>query len=446
MGSLEIDPAKSGYWLIDGEPTVLLGGSIEDNIFQVENVELHLDALVAAGGNYLRCTLSCRDEGDAWPFAFDSSRGLYDLTRVEGPFWDRFDRFIALTRERGIVVQIELFDRFDYARGPWKRNPFNPANNVNYDTAASGLKTEYSQHPGTRQNPFFRSLPTLEDNPQLLRFQEAFVARVLQTTLSQPHVLYCISNETGESPLWGYYWAEFIRERARQAGTEAYVTEMWNQHDPNHPQHAATWQNPQTYAFIDVSQINHYTGQEHWDKLMAFRAMLIRSAVKRPMNMVKIYGANSSAYGTTRDAQERFWRSLLAGVAAVRFHRPPTGLGLSEIAASNIRAARMLAAAIDLPQCRPEAGQLQQCSPNEAYTTGLSGKAHAVFFPDGGDLFLVDTTIVPETSAEVRWLDIRAGEWSEPKPLRADEAGGYRLLSPREEGYWLAVVRLNPTR
>ena len=65
------------YWQYDGRPTLLLGGSIEDNLFQIPDLGEHLDTLVAAGGNYVRCTMSSRDEGNVWPFA--KSGDLYDL-------------------------------------------------------------------------------------------------------------------------------------------------------------------------------------------------------------------------------------------------------------------------------------------------------------------------------------------------------------------------------
>ncbi len=49
------------YWQFRGEPVLLLGGSVEDNLFQIPNLEEHLDLLAAAGGNYVRNTMSSRD-------------------------------------------------------------------------------------------------------------------------------------------------------------------------------------------------------------------------------------------------------------------------------------------------------------------------------------------------------------------------------------------------
>jgi hypothetical protein len=148
------------YWQYKGEP-VLLGGSVEDNLFQIADLEEHLDLLASVGGNYVRCTMSSRDEGDVWPFERDAATGLYDLTKPGEEYWRRFARFLELAAERDIVAQFEVWDRFDFARAPWQRNPYNPRNNVNYTARESGLPEVIDTHPGQRENGFFRSLPAL---------------------------------------------------------------------------------------------------------------------------------------------------------------------------------------------------------------------------------------------------------------------------------------------
>ena len=75
------------YWSYRGSPVLLLGGSIEDNLFQIRDLERHLDLLASVGGNYVRCTMSSRDEGDAWPFERDPASGLYDLDQPGKVYW-----------------------------------------------------------------------------------------------------------------------------------------------------------------------------------------------------------------------------------------------------------------------------------------------------------------------------------------------------------------------
>jgi hypothetical protein len=102
-------------------------------------LEAHLDLLVSVGGNYVRNTMSSRDEGNLWPHHRDPETGRYDLDRFSDAYWQRFRDFLEMTRRRGIIVQIEVFDRFDYARDPWDANPFNPKNNINYTAEEIGL-------------------------------------------------------------------------------------------------------------------------------------------------------------------------------------------------------------------------------------------------------------------------------------------------------------------
>ncbi|MEX0601106.1 MAG: hypothetical protein WD205_10705, partial [Rhodothermales bacterium] len=254
------------YWQMGDEPVMLLGGSREDNLFQIDDVEDHLDLLESAGGNYVRNTMSSRDSGDVWPFARLES-GLYDLERPSEGYFDRLSHLLKAPHERGVVVQIELWDRFDYAREPWLANPFRPANNINYTIEESGLRNEYPAHPGSNDNPFFRTVPGENDHALILRYQRAHVDRILDLTLPYPNVLYTMDNETNGIESWGAYWARYIQEAADRAGVDVYTTEMWDAWDLRDEQHRRTLDHPDLYAFADVSQNNHNTGQEHWDNL-----------------------------------------------------------------------------------------------------------------------------------------------------------------------------------
>ena len=180
------------YWQYKGKPVLLIGGSVEDNLFQIPNLEAHLDLLASCGGNYVRCTMSSRDEGDVWPFERDPDTGLYDLNVPGAEYWQRFERFLELTAARDIVAQFEMWDRFDFARAPWQDNPYNPKNNVNYTAAESGLKEEINTHPGRRESAFFRTVPALENNEVVLHYQQQQVDKMLShlAQLRQRALLY----------------------------------------------------------------------------------------------------------------------------------------------------------------------------------------------------------------------------------------------------------------
>ena len=340
------------FWEFKGAPTLLLGGSDHDNLFNHPDVgpaglESHLDLLAACGGNYVRNTMSSRGEGNPWPFAQDPETGLYNLDEMSEEYWQRFERFLAWTAERDIIVQIEVFDRFDYAQNWWDINPFNPKNNINYTAEESGLPEIVPGHAGQRQNTFFRSVPELENNTVILPYQEAFVDMMLSYSLPRGNVLYCISNETNEEAEWGAYWAMYIRNAAEEAGVDAHVTEMWDPWDLNHPMHRRTIDHPEIYTFIDISQNNHQSGQSHWDNAQAVRRRIADSP--RPINNVKMYGGLTHG-GSYAEGLRRMWRNALGGMASARFHRPgewtdagpPWGAGLSEDAQAYIRTTRYI--------------------------------------------------------------------------------------------------------
>ena len=433
------------YWQYKGEPVLLLGGSVEDNLFQITNLREHLDLLHSVGGNYVRCTMSSRDEGDIWPFELDLHTNQYDLEKPGAEYWRRFERFLELTAERDIIAQLEIWDRFDFARAPWGSNPYNPRNNVNYTVEDSGLKEEIDTHPGQRENAFFRSVPELENNRLILQFQQRQVDQMLSISLQYGNVLYCMDNETNESPEWGWYWARYIQARATEAGVGVETTEMWDAWNLLDGEHAATFDHPEIFSFVDISQNNHQPADHHWLNPQEIRRRFRASGRARPMNSVKIYGANSGRYGSTRDAQERFWRNIFGGLASSRFHRPPSGLGLNGIAQAHIKSMRMLADKMNIFACEPHNDLLANRSWNEAYCTADPGAEYAVFFPDGGNVTL-DVSHPRGKPVTIRWLDIRNSHWTietteNDASSYIEPAGRLRLITPKEEGYWVALVQ-----
>ena len=446
------------YWQYQGEPVLLLGGSDQDNPFNHPNlsghgVEAHLDLLAEAGGNYIRNTMTSRDrivednpffnDDNIYPFHQDPDTGLYDLERFNDAYWERFRDFLDMTAERGIIVQIEIWDRVDYARDHadypavgWSAQPYNPANNINYTAAESGLPEVVDTHPGQRENPFFRTTPEQEDNPLVLAYQEAFVEELLSISLDYGHVLYCISNETNESEHWSGYWARFIRDRAAEAGVGVEITEMWDAHDLANPMHRHTFDHPDLYSYVDISQNNHQTGQTHWDNMQAARELV--ADPPRPVNSVKIYGGERHG-GGVEEGMRKFWRNVMGGLASARFHRPIrpdfTGAGLNELAQTHIRSARMLQDTFDIFGAEPDNGLLADRGPDEAYCATLPGEQYAVYFTDGGtaQIDLAES----DGAYALRWLNILESEWTGEDSV----SGGAAVeLSAPGDGPWAAVL------
>lgn len=151
-GRIQPWPENPRYWQYKGEPVLLLGGSKDDNLFQIPDLKQHLDEMARAGGNYIRNTMSDRkDYGfEVYPFK-QLPDGKYDLEQWNEEYWTRFENMLRWTAERDIIVQIEVWDRFDYSTTRWPPHPYNPANNINYTAAQSGLAPEYPDQSRPQQ-------------------------------------------------------------------------------------------------------------------------------------------------------------------------------------------------------------------------------------------------------------------------------------------------------
>lgn len=145
-----------------------------------------------------------------------------------------------------------------------------------------------------------------------------------------------------------------MADKAKAEGKKIYITEMWDNWNLKSEHHKRTFDHPERYPFCDVSQNNHQTGDKHWDNFQWVRSYI--STNPRPINAVKTYGADGGRFGTSEDGVQRWWLHLLGGAAAVRFHRPDSGLGLSKLSISSIKAARKLESIVKLWDLRPDNG------------------------------------------------------------------------------------------
>ena len=425
------------YWQYKAKPVLLLGGTDDDNLFQWTGSRLteQLDLLKSVGGNYVRCTMSGRDKGNVWPFR--QVNGKYNLDQRDNEYWRRLENFLKATHERDIIVQVEIWATYDFYREFWQRHPFNPKNNINYTVEQTGLSERGDHRSGHSENVFFQSVPAVRNQKTMLKYQRRFVDKMLSISLKFGHVLYCIDNETAATPQWGKYWSEYVKAKAEEAGVDVQTTEMRYDHlDKNPPIPHATFDDPDTYSFVDVSQNSHKRGQRHWDSL---RLQLSRVADNvRPLTNVKIYGADSGPERWFRadvDGVERFWRNIFGGLASARFHRPPFGLGLTDKAQANIRSLRMLTDSMDIFTCAAHNDLLSGRKPNEAYCLANPGKEYAVYFPDGGEVKLDISDVKWELKA--RWLNIAQSRWAKGKTLKG---GGIVALTPPGTGQWLVLL------
>ena len=435
---IQIYKENPRYWQYKGEPILLIGGSVEDNLFQIPNLREHLELMKSVGGNYVRSTMSWVDEGDVPPHKKIGDK--YDLNQWNDEFWTRFRNFITWTHEMDIIVQIEVWATFNYYREPWAANPFNPKNNSNYTAEETGLPTVVKDHPVATGNNFFWSVPKERNQQNVLKYQEMFVDKLLDETLSYGHILYCMDNETAVTAAWGEYWATYIQKKAKEAGRDVETTEMWDPWDLSDKKHKATFDHPETYSFCDISQNNHQKRQRHWDNAQKIRAKLTPI---RPINNIKIYGADGGRFGSTRDGLERFWRNIFGGFASARFHRPDSGVGLSEIAQAHLKSMRMITNKMNVFTCEPRNDLLSNREDNEAYVFANPGKEYAVYFPNGGsvDLDLRTNAKTDAKKIDIRWLNISKSEWKMGKIIPFRDS---LTLSQPTDSHWVVLVQVKP--
>lgn len=425
------------YWQYKDAPVMLLGASSDDNLFQWPEELLipHLDSMKAVGANYVRCTMSDRqDKGfEAYPFA-KNENGKYDLNQLNDDYFNRFEFFLKETQKRDIIVQIEVWDRFDYSRNHWPAHPFNPQNNVNYTSDESGLALEYPDHPGANKQPFFFTTPEQRNNEVLLPYQKKRVEKILEVAFKYNNVLYCIDNETSGEEAWATYWAEFIQNKADESGKNICITQMWDAWDLTSEQHKRTFDHPERYKFCDVSQNNQKKGQEHWDNFQKVRKYI--SSQPRPMNTVKTYGADGGRHGNTKNGLERWWRHVLNGAASARFHRPTSGLGLSEYSMNSVKIAREIEKTTPFWELKAGNELLLEREENEAYLAAKPGATYVLFFTTEGEVGLDLTEYAAEFT--IKWADIRNGIWTDENILAGGEVATITAPGKNE---WVAVIR-----
>jgi hypothetical protein len=432
------------YWQYKSEPVLLLGGSKTDHIFLAEELKEHLDEIAAVGANYVRNTMSQREGVELKPHK-RLPGGKFDLEQWNDDYWQRFADCLRWCHERDIIMQIEVWDRFDFSTEHWEISPWRPQNNINYDGQQTGLAAAYPAHPSQDRQPFFHTIPGMDrydgaKSDLIRKHQERFVEKMLAESLKYPNVLYCMNNETSTDPKWGHYWMKFIRERAERIGVIVYCTDMFD--DVWKPKQSEKLRraldDPQMYPFLDVSQVNSRTfNEDQWNNI--FWMAQQREAHPRPLNHTKIYsdGQKSFGTGTPIDGVERYWRNLIAGSASVRFHRPDSGIGLNDTAKACIRAARKAESLIPLWEVRTTMELLSNRETDEAYLAALAGEKYLLYFTDGGSVTLDLTD--HSRKFELRWINVSTGDWGATTTVQ----GGSKVdvAAPGKSGWVATIVR-----
>ena len=156
-----------------------------------------------------------------------------------------------------------------------------------------------------------------------------------------------------------------------------------------------------------------------------------------PITNIKVYGSDSAPspvdyWGDTDEAVARFWRNIIGGCASARFHRPPWGIGLNEVARASLKSARMMTDSMDFFKHVPANHFLAGREPNEAYCMAFEGEEYLVYFPASGSV----TLKASEEDYVVRWLDIGNATWHETENLQMPG-----ILSTPGDRHWAVFLK-----
>jgi len=467
------------YWSYDGRRVLLLGGwnhghnpfidhdtdndRDKQGVSTPTQIEKAMDELAGAGGNLLRCVLDPGMAAGIQGFDFCAKSGTqYDLNTMTGPFWTRIETFIAEAQKRDIIVQIELWDRFDWIDGSWGSwpvSPWNPKNNGNYTTASSGLAASYksfARHPflhGVPGHPEYEkaSASRKQKYDRVRRFQDKFVDKLLSITLRYRNVLYCMNNETHADPAWGQYWMKFIERKAKARGNSVSTTDMFDDVFRAQSSRGLTYQlaHRDAYDYVDASQANsRHADEAHWNAVKWIAEAARKTDPPYLLHMTKVYGNDIALDGKpwsrfkpgdSDNAIEEWWRNLLAGVAGVRFHRPTAGIGLCTESKNCIRATRKVETRVKFWDVEPRLDLLTNRQPDEAYLAADPGSVYILYFTkNGGGSVGLKLDKYPGKTFELRWVNVATGNGGPATTI----AGGSTITinRPNASAHWVATI------
>ena len=436
------------YWEYNGQPTLLLGGMVhgEPHLFTKSELISELDKLKAAGGNYMRDTMAIYTKThvqDVYPFV-KRSDGKFDLNQLNPVFWNYVKTFYEETQKRGMIVQVELWDQWEFFKTMWDQGVWNPKNNINYTQSATGIPEVFNDIPYRVRHPFF--LAHQDSNKKVvLKYQEAYIKKLLNVGKPFNNIIYEIGNESSEPQSWNDHWAKFVHAHA---GKKVYVTDQRGDYNPKGDL-LYVIDHSEMYSFMDLAQIGmgHTSDwhQKHYDDYVNVINRVKASDLKRPCNVTKMYkwirSWGDKYKGGDDVSVNRLWHGIFSGLAGVAFHpQGSAGSAMTPLALRHIKSMRTFSNMLDITKMEPGNGKLSDRSTDEAYALSErnNGNSQAVYFTGKSDHKVsLDLRNVAGT-LKLTWFDPDTGQMQSPKSFNA--GGVYTLLAP-SNSRWVAIIK-----
>lgn len=231
-----------------GKPVILIGDYSWDTFSNVNFDYVRMfDSLKARGLDFTRVWLwkqytwdsadrapnicPYRREG---PGVANDGKPKYNLDKYDPAFFDRLKHMCEAAQKRGIYLQLILLDtwmlKHDYL---WRLAAFNRDNNVNHvdgDPRNTGTGTD-GEHGYCSQG-----------NPKALKYQKAYIRKVVETVNSYNNIFFEVANENFYSKQWELGLCDFIKTIELKMPKQ----HMTIRRDfPSHPEFVQSW-DPET--------------------------------------------------------------------------------------------------------------------------------------------------------------------------------------------------------
>jgi len=342
----------------------------------------------------------------------------YDLDQFDPAFFDRLRDRVEQAADRGIYVDLMLFERHSTFNHngplfPWRAHPFQRDNNVNgvdSDGNADGEGREYFL------------MPEQGGSASALAYQEAYIRKVLETVNGLDNVIVEICNECKpEASDWQAHMIAYTRQTMAELGT----------------QYPIGFTGPGTYdngSFPDF--------QVQLDSTADFVSPRDNAAYRNnpPANDgAKVIFADSDHIDPFGRDEVWVWKSFLRGLhpqALEAYQGVTEGPGVDpvrdEYVRQNMGYCLVFAQDFNLALATPH-GELS----SSGYALAQPGEEYVVWVPDG-DPVDVDLTAVTG-DIEPTWLDIYTGELR--PEARVDGGQMSTFYSPFADHSVLLLVR-----
>jgi hypothetical protein len=205
----------------------------------------------------------------------NDGKAKYDLTQFDPNFFERLRTLCIAAHERGIYLQLILFDAW-MLKHPhlWKLHAFHRENNINGvdgDPRNTGM--------GTDGEGGFCSV----GNPKALEAQQAFIRRVVDAVNEFDHILFEIANENYYNEPWELRLCDFIHDYEKTK--------------------------PRQHLVMPKDLLNHSSVVQTWDVKAVHAAMIEKRSRRQPL----IFDTDWTITQNDDEVRKAMWAAVLSG-------------------------------------------------------------------------------------------------------------------------------------